>query len=81
MFIDNEGNVAIAATHNWKFEDTTGYQTCLVKASIDSRLLSIRSTVTASRILTPLGTSIQSLHTAGAPMMPSLMLPSFVFSA
>ena len=52
MFIDNEGNVAIAATHNWKFEDTTGYQTCLVKASIDSRLLSIRSTVTASRILT-----------------------------
>ena len=38
MFIDNEGNVAIAAAHNWKFEDTTGYQTCLVKASIDSRL-------------------------------------------
>jgi hypothetical protein len=38
MFIDNEGNVAIAAAHNWRFEDTTGYQTCLVKASIDSRL-------------------------------------------
>ena len=38
MFIDNEGNVAIAAAHNWKVEDTTGYQTCLVKASIDSRL-------------------------------------------
>ena len=38
MFIDNEGNVAIAAVHNWRFDDTTGYQTCLIRASIDNRL-------------------------------------------
>ena len=38
MFIDNQGNVAIAAAHNWKFDDTAGYQTCLIKASIDNRL-------------------------------------------
>ena len=38
MFIDNEGNVAVAAAHDWKLDDTTGYQTCLIKASIDSRV-------------------------------------------
>ena len=38
MFIDNEGNVAVSAAHDWKLDDTTGYQTCLIKASIDSRV-------------------------------------------
>ena len=38
MFIDNEGNVAVAAAHDWKLDDTKGYQTCLIKASIDSRV-------------------------------------------
>ena len=38
MFIDNEGNVAVAAAHNWRLDDTAGYQTCLIKASIDNRV-------------------------------------------
>ena len=38
MFIDNEGNVAVAAAHDWKLDDTTGYQTCLIQTSIDSRV-------------------------------------------
>ena len=38
LFVDNEGNVAVAAAHNWQVDVTTGYQTCLVKASIDNRL-------------------------------------------
>ena len=38
MFIDNEGDVAVAAAHDWKLDDTKGYQTCLIKASIDNRV-------------------------------------------
>ena len=38
LFVDNEGNVAVAAAHNWQVDITTGYQTCLVQASIDNRL-------------------------------------------
>ena len=38
MFIDNEGDVAVAAAHDWKLDDTKGYQTCLIKASIDHRV-------------------------------------------
>ena len=38
LFINNEGNVAVAAAHDWKFDDTKGYQTCLIKASIDNRV-------------------------------------------
>jgi len=26
MFIDNEGNVAVAAAHDWKLDDTTGFK-------------------------------------------------------
>ena len=40
MFTNNEGHVAAAAARNWNVEDTTGYHTCLVQASIDSRLYS-----------------------------------------
>ena len=38
LFVDNEGNVAVAAAHNWQVDVTKGYQTCLVQASIDNRL-------------------------------------------
>ena len=55
MFIDNEGNVAIAAAHNWKVEDTAGYQTCLVKASIDSRLFKYPEHCASLPHINPLG--------------------------
>ena len=38
LFVDNEGNVAVAAAHNWQVDITTGHQTCLIQASIDNRL-------------------------------------------
>ena len=33
--------VAVAAAHDWKLDDTKGYQTCLIKASIDSRCFQV----------------------------------------
>ena len=38
LFVDHESNVAVAATHSWQVDITTGYQTCLIQAAIDSRL-------------------------------------------
>jgi hypothetical protein len=38
LFVDRESNVAVAAAHSLQVDITTGYQTCLIQASIDSRL-------------------------------------------
>ena len=38
LFVDNDGNVAVAAAHDWQIGDSAGHETCLVKATIDDRL-------------------------------------------
>ena len=38
LFVDHEGNVAVAAAHDWQIGDSAGHETCLVKATIDDRL-------------------------------------------
>ena len=67
MFIDNEGNVAVAAAaHDWKLDDTTGYQTCLIKASIDCRVFKYPEHSDTLHILIPLGKSVRIFFVAGA---------------
>ena len=55
LFVDNNGNVAVAAAHNWKIDDTAGYQTCLVTAVIDRRLLQYPEHMTSLPNVNPIG--------------------------
>ena len=78
LFVDNEGNVAVAAAHNWQVDITTGHQTCLIQASIDNRLFwNIQSIIAVFRALTPLAESIQPLPTIGTSTTLGLRLRIF----
>ena len=66
MFIDNEGNVAVAAAHDWKLDDTTGYQTCLIKASIDCRVFKYPEHSDTLPHINPIGKISQDFFLAGA---------------
>ena len=78
MFIDNEGNVAVAAAHDWKLDDTTGYQTCLIKASIDSRVFKYPEHGDTLPHINPIGKSVGNSHATGTQTMPPQILP-FLF--
>ena len=39
LFVDNDGNVAVAAAHEWSVDTSAKHQTCLVTARIDNRML------------------------------------------
>ena len=38
LFIDEEGQTAIAAAHDWHVATALGYQTCIVRATISDAL-------------------------------------------
>ena len=61
MFIDNEGNVAVAAAHDWRLDDTAGYQTCLIKASIDNRVFKYPEHINNLPHINPIGKISQEL--------------------
>ena len=61
MFIDNEGNVAVAAAHDWRLDDTAGYQTCLIKASIDNRVFKYPEHIDNLPHINPIGKISQEL--------------------
>ena len=65
--------VAVAAAHDWKLDDTKGYQTCLIKASIDSRVFKYPDHSDTLPHINPIGKIRQELacnwNTDDAPLI------------
>ena len=77
LFVDPDSNVAVAAAHSWRVDTTTGYQTCLIEASIDSRLLEYPKHTVSSLASMLLVKSVLILPLAG---MPTTLGPRLPFS-
>ena len=52
---------AVAAAHDWRLDDTAGYQTCLIKASIDNRVFKYPEHIDNLPHINPIGKISQEL--------------------
>ena len=80
LFIDEEGQTAIAAAHDWHVPTTLGYQTCLVRAAVSDVLFQYPQAKHELPNVNVIGNIDLAFAASWAEQTPGMLASFFVFS-